>query len=187
MLITSFTKMQTRCQNNLYDKCYLFWGCPFHVQMPLKGFTTPTHTCFLRYCCHNLCSLEANNSHFFVLLKTWKAQKWSKREIENPNISNLFSFQFRKFLNFLESYMLSNTTSSSIVICYKKEILEALLKLKHKCFSTGSSMKASQRCSKIFSFPLRNPGCVLSLKCRIHGFDQEIIVAPFELLLSRYR
>ena len=130
---------------------------------------------------------QANNSHFFVLLKIWKAQNRSKREIENPNISNIFSFQFWQFLNFLGSYVLCNTTSSSIVICYKKEILEAFSKLKHKCFSAGSSMKASQRCSKIFSFPLRNPGCVLSLKCRIHGFDQEIIVAPFELLLSRYR
>ena len=152
-----------------------------------KGFATPTHTCFLRCCCYNWCSLASQQQWFLCVLKIWKAQKRSKREIENPSISNIFSFQFRQFLNFLGSYVLCNTTSSSIVICYKKEILEAFSKLKHKCFSAGSSMKASQRCSKIFSFPLRNPGCVLSLKCRIHGFDQEIIVAPFELLLSRYR
>ena len=41
VLITSFVKVQTSCQKNWYEKCYVFWGCPFHAQR--------CHTCFLRH------------------------------------------------------------------------------------------------------------------------------------------
>ena len=45
MLITSFTKMQTSCQKNWYEKCCLFRGCYFHAQKCLrKVFPSPQPT-----------------------------------------------------------------------------------------------------------------------------------------------